>query len=330
MSKRSVGIVGIGAYAPEKVITNFDLEKIVDTSDEWITTRTGIKERHVAAEGQSTSDFAAEAAKTAIERSGVALSDIDLIIAATASPDMMYPSTACLVQHKLGIPETPCFDLQAGCSGFLYGLTVAAQFIAGGTYDTVLVVGAETLSRFLDWEDRSTCVLFGDGGGAALLKAVDDGCGILSYDINANGNYHDILYMPAGGAQMPPSEDTLKEKLHSVKMKGSEVFKQAVIGMEKSCLKILERAGLEPGDIDHFVPHQANIRIIESVGRRLGIESSKVHTNLAHYGNTSCASIPLALNEFYESGDIKKGETVLMTAAGSGFTWGSMILKWCI
>lgn len=325
---RSVGISGIGAYAPPRRLTNSDLEKIVDTSDEWITTRTGINERRIAEDNIASSDLAVKAAEIAIERSGVKLSDIQLIIAATASPDMLFPPTACIVQDKLGIPNCGAFDLEAGCTGFIYALSVASQFISTGAYDTVLVVGAEVLSKFLDWKDRTTCILFGDGAGAAVLTPVPENTGILSFYLGSGGSTTDLLYMPGGGSKEPPTHKTVDEGKHFVKMVGNEVFKHAVLKMEESARISLERAKLKIEDVDFYIPHQANIRIIESVMKRLKIPSEKLYVNLQNYGNTSCASIPLALNEAVEKGVIIKGKNILLTAVGAGLTWGGMMINW--
>lgn len=321
-------IAGIGIFIPEKILSNADLEKIVDTSDEWITTRTGIKERRIAPDDMATSDMMKRAADIAIERSGINPDDIQLVIGCTATPDMPFPSTACLVQHKLGLQNAAAFDLQAGCSGFLYGLTIASQFIASGAVKAVLVLGGETLSRIQNWEDRSTCVLFGDGAGAAVIAPAKEGSGILNFSISADGAFADALKVPAGGSLMPATEETVKNHMHAVHMDGRDVFRQAVTKMPEAALKALEELGMTVEDIDHFIPHQANIRIIESVGKRLGIPEEKTIVNLQKYGNTSCASLPIALCEAVESGRIKKGDTILLTAIGAGLAWGSIILKW--
>ncbi|MDQ7824639.1 MAG: beta-ketoacyl-ACP synthase III [Candidatus Eremiobacteraeota bacterium] len=325
---RSVGILGLGAYAPPKVLSNADLEKVVDTSDEWITTRTGIKERRIAESGTATSDLAVQAAEIAIKNSGVKPSEIQLVIAATASPDMLFPPTASIVQNRLHISNAGAFDLEAGCTGFLYAVSVASQFVACGNYERVLVVGAEVLSKFLDWEDRSTCILFGDGAGAAVVGPVPEGTGILSFHLGSDGSTGELLCMPAGGSQMPPSRKTVEEKLHYVKMKGNEVFRHAIVKMEESARIVLEKSGLTIDDISHYIPHQANIRIIEGVTKRLNVPEHKLYTNLSSYGNTSCASIPLALYEALQKGKIRRGDIVLLTSVGAGLTWGGMVIKW--
>jgi 3-oxoacyl-[acyl-carrier-protein] synthase III len=325
---RPVGIVGLGAYAPPKIMTNFDFEKIVDTSDDWITARTGIKERRIAEKDVAASDLAVVAAEKALTHAGVSPSDIQLIICATASPDMLFPPTACIIQDKLGIPEAGAFDLEAGCTGFLYALSVASQFIANGVYDTVLVVGAEVLSKFLDWQDRTTCILFADGGAAAVLRPVPEGTGILSFSLGAGGSTTELIHLPAGGSRHPASVETVQNRMHYVKMSGNEVFKSAILKMEESARLVTEKAHLTLNDIDFYIPHQANIRIIEQVVKRLGIPKEKLYVNLDRYGNTSCASIPLALYEALERGLIKPGHTILMTAVGAGLTWGGMVIRW--
>lgn len=327
---RPVGIASIGAYTPEKRLTNSDLEKIVDTSDEWITTRTGIKERRIAPEGIASSDLAVEAAKKAIERAGIDPDSIQMVVASTATPDMLFPPTACFVQQKLGLKNVAAFDLEAGCTGFMYAISVASRFVETGDADTVLVVCAEVLSRILNWEDRNTCVLFGDGAGAVILRPASKDRGIVDFHLSADGNYTQALELPAGGSLNPATEETVQKKLHYVHMDGREVFRQAVTRMSESALKIIERSGISVSDIDHYIPHQANIRIIESVSKRLGIPTEKVITNLQYYGNTSSASIPIAINEAYEAGNIKDGDLMLLTAVGAGLTWGSMLLRWGI
>ncbi len=325
---RSVEIAGIGAYVPEKILSNADLEKIVDTSDEWITTRTGIKERRIAAEGETTSSMMAKAADLAIKQAGISPSDIELIIGCTATPDMAFPSSACLVQKQLSIPNAGAFDLESGCSGFLYGLSIASQFIASNAMDTVLVLGGETLSRIQNWSDRSTCVLFGDGAGAAVLKPGKSGGGILNFHLDSDGTYGGALCLPAGGSAMPASKETVEKNLHTVHMDGREIFRQAVTKMTESALISLGELGMSPNDIDYYIPHQANIRIIDSVAKKLGIPKEKTIVNLQKYGNTSCASLPIALYEADKEGKIKPGDTLLMTVVGAGLSWGTMILKW--
>jgi len=325
---RAVEVLSVGAYIPDKRLTNFDLEKMVETSDEWIITRTGIKERRIAEPDMAVSDMGVEASKLAIERAGIDPASIQMVVACTATPDMLFPATACLIQAKLGLPEIPGFDVEAGCSGFLYGLSIASQFIASGTMDTILVVGGDTISRIVNWEDRNTCVLFGDGAGAVILKAGKEGVGILGFNICANGNFADILCMPAGGSKIPVTVEAVQQKLTTIQMEGKEVFKQAVTKMADSAEKLMTELNLKIDDIDVFVPHQANIRIIDSVSKKLGIKPEKTLTNVDYYGNTSCASIPIAWNEAFESGKLKKGDLMLLTAVGAGLTWGSMVLKW--
>ncbi|MEL7567460.1 MAG: beta-ketoacyl-ACP synthase III [Dehalobacterium sp.] len=325
---RSVGIAGLGSYVPERILTNTDLEQMIDTSDEWIKTRTGISARHIVAENQSTSDLAYEAAKTALKDAGLTAGDIDLIIVATCTPDMLFPATSCILQEKLGIKGTPAFDLEAACSGFIYGLAVGAQFIAAGLYENVLVVGAEALSRVVNWQDRNTCVLFGDGAGAAVLRPVAKGKGILSFDMGADGAGADLLKVPAGGAAMPATDKTIAEGMHYMFMSGNEVFKFAVRVMGDTALKSLEKAGLSKEDITYVVPHQANMRIVDAAMRRLNLPLEKAYINLNKYGNMSSASIPVALDELYRTNRLNNGDTLLLVGFGAGLTWGSLVLKW--
>ncbi|MCX7795627.1 MAG: ketoacyl-ACP synthase III [bacterium] len=321
-----VGIKGIGSYVPPKVLTNADLEKIVDTSDEWIVTRTGIRERHIAELDVATSDLSLEAAKMALESASLTPEDIDLIIVATVTPDMFFPATACILQDKLGA-KCPGFDLSAGCSGLIYALSVGAQFVANGTYDNVLVVGAEVLSKITDWQDRSTCVLFGDGASAVVLSPVVRG-GFKSFILGADGSGGNLLEIPAGGSRLPTSYETVSRKLHYIKMNGKEVFKFAVKIMGEAALEAIEKAELDPSDIDLFIPHQANIRIIESAAERLGLSMDKVFINLDRYGNTSSASVGIALHEALLLGKIKEGSKIVMVGFGAGLTWGACVLEW--
>ncbi|MEC9488985.1 MAG: beta-ketoacyl-ACP synthase III [Halanaerobium sp.] len=325
--KRRAGITGLGSAIPEKVLTNKDLEKIVETSDEWIFERTGIRERRIVDEDTHTSDLAYQAAQKALEDAGIGAEELDLIIVATVSPDMAFPATACILQDKLGAKDTGAFDLQAGCSGFVYGITMASQFIAAGTYDHILVVGAETLSRITNWEDRGTCILFGDGAGAAVLSPVEEG-GIITTHLGADGSGGKYLDLPAGGAKLPASEETVRERLHYIRMDGNQVYKFAVRVMGKAAKIVAEDAGLTPADIDLFIPHQANQRIITAAARRLGVEMDKVFVNLHKYGNTSGASIPIALDEAYREGLLHKGDNVVMVGFGAGLTWASACLQW--
>ncbi len=321
------GILGIGSCLPEKVLTNFDLEKMVDTSNEWIVQRSGIKERHIVSEGQATSDIAYEAAKRALENAGLKPQDIDMFIVATASPDMLYPSTACLMAAKLGVSGPPAFDISAGCTGFIYALTMAKSFVESGAYKRVLVVGAEALSRFLDWTDRATCVLFADGAGAVVVGQVDKG-GIIETVLNADGTGGNNITLPAGGSAMPASHETVDNKKHYVHMMGNEVFKFAVRAMGKGCNDVLAKANMQPSEVDWFLPHQANIRIIESAASRLGLPMDKVLVALDKMGNTSAATIPITLDMAVKEGKIKKGDKILMVAFGAGLTWGAVVLEW--
>ncbi|WP_066353304.1 beta-ketoacyl-ACP synthase III [Fervidicola ferrireducens] len=323
------GIIGLGSYTPEKVLTNRDLEKMVETSDEWIRERTGISFRRIADECMATSDLAAKAALEAIEMAGIGPDELDLIIGATVTPDMMFPSTACIVQHKIKASRAAAFDLSAGCTGFIYALTVAAQFVASGMYRNVLVFGAEILSKIVDWQDRNTCVLFGDGAGAAVVSVVESG-GILESVLGADGGGKDLLFIPAGGSKEPASIETVKERKHFIKMNGNEVFKFAVKIMEESTRKVLEKANLTPQEVDLVVPHQANIRIIEAATKRLNISKEKVMVNIDRYGNMSAASIPVALYEAFKARKIKKGDKVVLVGFGAGLTWGANLIEWSL
>ena len=314
-------IVGTGSHLPEKVLTNADLEKIVDTSDEWIRSRTGIRSRHIAAEGELTSDLALPAAQKALQSAGVAASDIDMIIVATTTPDMIFPSTACILQSRLGIAGCPAFDLQAVCSGFVYALSTADLFIRAGQAKNVLVVGAEVYSRILDWNDRGTCVLFGDGAGAVVLAASDTP-GILATRLRADGRHKDQLSVPGSVC------DGKVWGRPFVHMDGGAVFRFAVRVFEEVAHEVLNQAGLTVSDLDWFVPHQANIRIMEATARRLGLPVEKVISTVDHHGNTSAASIPLALDEAVHDGRIRAGQTLLLEAVGGGFTWGAVLLRW--
>jgi len=324
----ATGILGTGVYLPEQVLTNTDLERMVDTNDEWIVTRTGIRERRIAAPGIATSDMCLWAAEKALQKAGVAAADLDLIIIATVTPDHAFPATACLVQDRLGASKAAAFDLEAGCSGFMYGLNIANQFIANGTYQYVLIVGAETFHPIVNWEDRTTCILFGDGAGAAVVGPVEQGSGILAGAMGSDGSGGQWLVQPAGGSRQPASLDSVEQKLHSIHMQGREVFKFAVKAMAEAALKVLEQAGVSPQEVDLLVPHQANIRIIEAAAKRLEIPLNKVAINLDSYGNMSSASIPVALHEALEQGRVKKGDLVLLVAFGAGMTYGASLLRW--
>ena len=323
-----VGILGTGISLPERVLTNEDLEKIVDTSDQWITSRTGIKSRRIAQEGISTSVLASQAAVRALENAGITPEDVELIIVATITPDMIFPATACLVQEKIGAWNSAAFDLETGYTGFTYAMAAGAQFVSSGIYKHVLVIGAETVSKIMDWEDRKTCVLFGDAAGAAVLGSVDRGYGILGIDLGSDGKGYNLLDLPAGGSLHPATEHTVKNKMHYLRMQGNEVFKFAVRIMSESPLKALKVAGLNREDIDYMVPHQANERIIQAAIKRLRLEEEKVYVNLDRYGNTSAASVPVALHEAMAEGRIKNGDIVVLVAFGAGLTWGSIVLRW--
>ena len=322
-----VAISGLGAYIPDKVLTNFDIEKMVDTTDEWIRTRTGIRERHIAAKGQSASDLGVKAAWMAIQDAKLTPQDMELIIVATITPDMLFPSTACYIQTKLGA-KCGAFDIAAACSGFPYALAVAEGFIRAGIYRNVLVVGAEVLSGFIDWSDRSTCVLFGDGAGAAVVSRAQDGHGIVSSYLGSDGSQADLLQIPAGGSMHPTTEETVKNRMHYLKMEGSEVFKVAVRTMELAVKEILKTAHLTTKDIDCLIPHQANMRILQAVAERLELPVDKVFINVERYGNMSSASTIVALYEAVKIGKIKKGGNVVLVAFGGGLTWASTLIHW--
>ncbi len=327
MSISSVGILGLGTYVPEKILTNAELEKIVETSDEWIRTRTGISERRIAAKEQNTSDLALKAAQAALADAKLKPTDLDMIIVATMTPDMPCPATACFLQAKLGAPQAAATDVAAACSGFLYGLVIAQQFVASGTYRHVLVVGAEILSRVVDWTDRGTCVLFGDGAGAAVIGLTAQGQ-ILSTILGSDGTKVDLLKVPGGGVAQPASAESVQARAHFLKMNGGEVFKHAVRGMSEAALAAVKKAGIQPDQIACVVPHQANIRIIEAVVQRTGIPLEKVYLNVDRYGNMSAASTIVALCEAVRDGRIKKGDYVLLVVFGAGLTWGAAVLKW--
>ena len=327
MNKRSVRILGTGGCVPQKVVSNYDLEKMVETSDEWIVTRTGIKERRIASAQETTSILALEAAQAALGNAGVRPENLDLIIVATVTPDMLFPATACLIQRELQADHAACFDLEAGCTGFVYGLSVAEKYLSAGGGNTALVVGAETLSKILDWEDRTTCVLFGDGAGAAVL-GIDEEPGIIATHLGSDGKGAHLLEIPAGGSRLPASIDTVQRHLHYIKMAGNEVFKFAVRIMEEASLRVLEKGNVDIRDVNLFIPHQANIRIINSAAKRLGINEDRIFVNVHKYGNTSSASIPLALNEACKENRIHKGDIVLLVGFGSGLTWGSALIRW--
>ncbi len=323
-----VRIASTGFYAPDKILTNVDLEKMVDTSDEWIVTRTGMRERHIAAPDQATSDMVLIAARRALENARLEPKDIDLIIVATVTPDTLFPSTACYVQQGLRADHVAAFDIAAACSGFLYGMVMSEALINTGVVRRVLLAGAETLTRVTNWEDRNTCVLFGDAAGAAVLEPSPDDSGILSHYWKADGTLGSLLNMPAGGSRLPASAETVGKKLHTVQMKGNEVFKHAVKRMSEASAEALRRAGLSKEDVHWFIPHQANIRIIEATGERLDVPKERIYVNIHKYGNVSAATIPIALNELDGEGKLKKGDIILMTAFGSGLTWAAIAYRW--
>ena len=324
---KKAGIIGLGKYLPEKVLDNKYFEKIVDTTDEWITTRTGIKERRIARDDEATSDMATEAARRALADAGLKPEDIDLIIVATITPDMFFPATACLVQQKIGARNIPAFDISVACSGFIYGLAIANQFITSGAYKHALVIAAEKLSSITDWTDRNTCVLFGDGAGAAVLGPVDKG-GILSVYLGADGSQGELIKLPAGGSRIPATKKSVEDKLHFIKMNGSELFKHAVRIMADAGMEATRPLGLKAEDVSLVIPHQANARILKAAAKRMGLTEDKIYTNLDRYGNMSAASSAVALVEAVETGRIKKGDKILLDAFGGGLTWGAIVIEW--
>ncbi|EXG83175.1 beta-ketoacyl-ACP synthase III [Saccharibacillus sacchari] len=325
---RPVGVIGAGKYVPERILDNAELEKMVETNDEWIVSRTGIRERHIAAPEQATSDLAYEASIKALASAGIKPEELDLIIVATITPDTSFPSTACILQDKLGAKKAAAFDLSAACSGFVYSLAAATGFIQNGMYNNALVIGADTLSRITDYTDRNTCVLFGDGAGAVVLGEVPQGRGFQSFDLGAEGAGGDQLKLPAGGSRLPASAETVDAKQHFIYMNGRDVFKFAVRVMGTATEEVLRKAEMTKDDIDLFIPHQANIRIIQSAMQRLNLSEDRVMINVDKYANTSAASIPLALVEAYEQGRIKEGDRVVMVGFGGGLTWGGAALIW--
>jgi 3-oxoacyl-[acyl-carrier-protein] synthase-3 len=331
MTRAIAGILGLGMAVPDRVLTNADLEIMVDTTDEWIKTRTGISERRIAGPDDTTSSLSSRAALSALDDAGIHASEVDAIIVATITPDMMFPSAACLVQDKIGARNAVAFDISAGCSGFVYGVTLAKSLIECGTYRNILVVGAEILSRVTDWTDRSTCVLFGDGAGAAVLgprSEGDEGPRVISTYLGSDGSGADLIRLPAGGSLMPASEETVKDRLHFISMAGNQVFKFATKIMGDAALHALQKCGLTKEDIDCFIPHQANIRIIDHAASKLGLPMEKVFVNVQRYGNTSAASIPMALYEARKSGFVKPGSVVVLVGFGAGLTWGAAVVRW--
>jgi 3-oxoacyl-[acyl-carrier-protein] synthase-3 len=321
-------IVGVGAYAPQRVLTNAELEKMIDTSDEWIVQRTGIRERHIVDDNEGPSDLALRAARQALDRAGVGPEEIDLIVVGTTAGDMLFPSTGNLLQYRLGCKNAGSMDLYAACSGSVYSLSVGAQYIQTGKYETVLCVGAECLSRITDYTDRGTCILLADAAGAAVLRPADGDAGIIDTDLYSDGRYGDLLMQPAGGTRHPATHETVDKRMHFAKMKGNEVFKVAVRMFGDCAQRILERNGFKPTDVDLFVPHQANLRIIEAAVKRLGLPMERVIVNVERYGNTGAASVYVALEEAWATKRLRAGDLVLLAAFGGGFTWGAALLRW--
>src|SRR5437667_372931 len=327
-TQRTVSIIGTGSYVPEKILTNEDLSRMVDTSDEWITTRTGTKQRRIAAKDEHTSDMAAKAALKAIKQAKISPVEIDLIHVATATPDMPFPATACFVQKKIGATNAACLDISAACAGFLFGVEIAQQFITSHTCDTVLVIGADKLTSITNWTDRNTCVLFGDGAGAAILRHRGGSHGVISTHIGSDGQYSDILFMPGGGSRCPITRENVDLNLQTIHMTGKEVYKQAVTAMLTAAQKALKQASLSIEDIACVIPHQANMRIIEAIADRLAIPLEKFYVNLDRYGNTSAAAVAIALDEANRSGRIKPGDYILMVVFGGGLTWAGTVIEW--
>ena len=325
---RTVSIVGTGSYVPERILTNRELEKIVETSDEWIRTRTGILERRIAAPDEATSDMATKAALVAMSQAEVEAEQIDLIIVATVTPDMFFPATACWVQKKLGAVRAACFDVSAACSGFLYAMEIAQQFISNHVYNTVLIIGADKLSSIVDWSDRNTCVLFGDGAGAAILRNRGESHGVIATHMGSDGEFSDILFMPGGGSRCPITSGNVDQKLNTIKMLGKETYKQAVTAMSDAADRALEAAGLKYDDIACVIPHQANMRIIEAIAHRMRLPIDKFYVNLEKYGNTSAAAVAIALDEAHRSGRFKIGDYILLVVFGGGLTWASSVIQW--
>ncbi|HWX22316.1 MAG TPA: beta-ketoacyl-ACP synthase III [Candidatus Binatia bacterium] len=321
-------MAGVGSYVPAKILTNADLERMVSTSDEWITTRTGIKERHIAAKDEFTSDLGAAAARRAMQRARVTPEQIDLIIVATITPDMPFPSTACLIQQKLGAHRAAAFDLEAACSGFIYALEIAQQFIMTRTYDTVLVIGAEKLSSIVDWKDRNTCVLFGDGAGAAILQNRPHAHGLLTAVMGADGSKADLLFMAGGGSRCPATAESVASRLHYLRMEGKEAFKNAVQAMKTAAQEALRRCEIDISRIKCIIPHQANLRIIDAVGERIGARPDQLFVNVHKYGNTSAASVAIALDEAVQTGRVQHGDLILLMVFGAGLTWGAAVIEW--
>jgi 3-oxoacyl-[acyl-carrier-protein] synthase III len=328
MSLRAA-ITAVGHYVPEKVLTNADLEKMVNTSNEWIMTRTGIRERRVLECG-ATSDMAAKAAEMVLKNRGISALEVDVIIVTTVTPDMFFPTTACLVQEKIGAKNAWAFDMNAACSGFVYALTIGQQFIEAGRYKKILVIGADKMTSIVDYTDRNTCVLFGDAAGAVLLEPSEDGDGIIDHKLYADGAGAPYLYIKAGGSLNPATHETIDKKMHNIYQDGKNVFKAAVVGMADVSAEILERNNLSGAMVDWLVPHQANLRIIDATAKRMDLDPSKVMINIERYGNTTTATIPLCLSEWWQAGKMKKGDNVVLASFGAGYTWGAMYIKWSI
>ncbi len=327
MAPLNIKFKSTGAYLPERVLTNLDLERIVDTSDEWITTRTGIKTRRIAADEEATSDLAYEAAKIAIKRADMRPEEVELIIVGTISPDMFFPSTGCFVQDRLGAKNAVAMDINAACSGYIYSLVIASKFLVSGTYKNALIIGSEKLTSIVNWEDRTTCVLFADGAGAGVIVPSNGGSKLLAFDLGSDGSYGKDLCVPAGGSRNPATKETVEKKMHSIVMNGNAIFKIAVNKMRETFNKSMAMAGVTADDISLLIPHQANLRIIESLRNFLKLPKEKVYVNIDRYGNTSAASIAIALNEVHEQGIIKRGDIIGLAAFGGGLTWASAILE---
>ena len=326
--QRTVSIIGTGSYVPERVLTNQDLEKMVETSDEWIRTRTGISERRIAGPDEATSDMSTKAALAAMQQAEVAPEEIDLIIVATVTPDMFFPATACWVQKKIGAMHAACFDVSAACSGFLYAMEIAQQFISTHVYNTVLIIGADKLSLIVNWSDRNTCVLFGDGAGAAILRNRADSHGVIATHMGSDGEFTDILFMPGGGSRFPTTPENIHQHLNTIKMLGKETYKQAVTAMSNAADRALETAGLKYDDIACVIPHQANMRIIEAIAHRMNLPIEKFYINLEKYGNTSAAAVAIALDEAHRAGRFRIGDYILLVVFGGGLTWASTVIQW--
>jgi 3-oxoacyl-[acyl-carrier-protein] synthase-3 len=327
-SRRTVSIIATGSYVPERILTNSDLERIVDTTDEWIRTRTGISERRIAAADEATSDMATKAAIAAMNQADVDAKEIDLIIVATVTPDMFFPATACWVQKKLGAVRAACFDISAACSGFLYAMEIAQQFISTHVYNTVLIVGADKLSSIVNWSDRNTCVLFGDGAGAAILRNRGASHGVVATHMGSDGEFAEILFMPGGGSRCPITTENIGQQLNTIKMQGKETYKQAVTAMSDAADRALEAAGLKYDEIACVIPHQANMRIIEAIAHRMRLPIEKFYVNLEKYGNTSAAAVAIALDEAHRAGRFKVGDYILLVVFGGGLTWASSVIQW--